>query len=146
MMLGNHSYDQPELMDILSYPGFPGDGLNPLARELIAAKLNIANEAGHECVDGFITQADLIIGDLVPKPVGNDTIPIGNVQNLINDLASYNKGELCCAEHCALEEDQRDQEPSGRGATPIAPEKLDARYRANFRPANQKPSSSLQKF
>jgi hypothetical protein len=111
MTLGNHTYDKPQLLAILSYPGFPGDGLNPLAREMIAAKLNIATGAGHECVDGFITQAQLIIGDLVPKPIGNDAIPEGNVRDLINDLAGYNKGELCCAEHCIL------QAPVQKGGT-----------------------------
>ena len=100
MTLGNHSYDEPDLVEIMNYPGDAGDGLSPLARELIAAKLNIANGAGHECVDGYIMQADIIIGDLVPRPVGNDTIPIGNVQGLINNLGFYNKGEMCCAARC----------------------------------------------
>jgi hypothetical protein len=90
-------------LDILEYPGFPNDGLNPLCRELVAARLNIANGAGHDCADAFITQAQLIIGDLVPKPIGNDAIPEGNIRDLINGVARYNKGELCCAEHCTVE-------------------------------------------
>jgi hypothetical protein len=101
LALGNVSYNEGQLRDILDYPGFPNDGLNPLARELIAAKLNIAAGAGHDCVDEFITQADSIIGHLVPKPVGDDTIPMGNVQELVRELANYNKGELCCATHCS---------------------------------------------
>ncbi len=70
----------------MNYPGFPGDGLNPMARELISAKLNIANGAGHECIDDAIVQVDAIIGNLIPKPVGNDTIPIGNVQGFVDHL------------------------------------------------------------
>jgi hypothetical protein len=104
MALGNNTYDKPECLDILEYPGFPNDGLNPLARELVAAKLNIGAGAGHECADAFVTQADLIIGGLVPKPIGDDVIPIGNVQGLINDLANYNKGQLCCASRCQTEQ------------------------------------------
>ena len=100
MQLGNHTYDEQDAVDIINYPSDSGDGLSPLARELIAAKLNIANGARHDCIDTEIAQADLIIGTLVPRPVGNDTIPIGNVQDLINNLAVYNKGELCCATHC----------------------------------------------
>ena len=101
MNLGNVAYTKEQLLDILNYPGFPGDGLNPMARELVSAKLNIANGAGHECIDDAIVQADSIIGNLIPKPVGNDTIPIGNVQGFIDHLSNYNKGDLCCATHCS---------------------------------------------
>jgi len=72
-----------------------------MARELISAKLNVANGAGHECIDDTITQVDSIIGNLVPEPVGNDTIPLGNVQGFIDVLTNYNKGDLCCAMHCS---------------------------------------------
>ena len=54
MSLGNVAYTKEQLLDILNYPGFPGDGLNPMARELVSAKLNIANGAGHECIDDAI--------------------------------------------------------------------------------------------
>ena len=101
MNLGNVAYTKEQLLDILNYAGFPGDGLNPMARELVSAKLNVANGAGHECIDDAIVQADAIIGNLIPKPVGNDTIPIGNVQGFIDNLSSYNKGDLCCATHCS---------------------------------------------
>jgi hypothetical protein len=99
--LGSNAYTEEELRDILEYPGTAGDDLNPLARELIAAKLNIAAGAGHECVDDLVSEADELIGDLVPLPVGTDTItPTPELENLIFQLSQYNKGQSCCASHC----------------------------------------------
>lgn len=79
------------------------NGLVAVGQEQIAAKLNIANGTNHECIDGTIADVDALIGDLVIPPIGNGFIPLGNVEGFRNRLASYNKGQLCCAAHCNVE-------------------------------------------
>lgn len=102
MLLGSNLYEKPDLILIIEFVSQDlGDGLSPLARELIAAKLNMAAGADHDCIDDIIRQADEAIGDLVPEPVGDDTMPNPPfITNLIFQLSQYNKGELCCATHC----------------------------------------------
>lgn len=103
MTLGNNSYDKPDLILIIEFVSHDlSDGLSPLARELIAAKLNIANGAAHDCIDDIIADAEQAIGNLVPEPVGDDTLPNPPfITNLIFQLSQYNKGNLCCAGHCS---------------------------------------------
>jgi hypothetical protein len=76
-----------------------GNCLISLAHQLIAAKLNIANGAPHDCIDQTIIEADQLIGDLVVPPVGSGTLPC-NISNYIEALTSYNEGTSGCATHC----------------------------------------------
>ena len=77
------------------------NGLIAVAQEQIAAKLNIANSASSDCIVQTVTDVDVLIGNLVIPPVGSGFIPLGNVQGYVNQLAHYNKGDLCCATHCS---------------------------------------------
>jgi len=77
------------------------NGLIAVAQEEIAAKLNIANGAHFDCIAQTVTDVDVLIGNLVIPPIGSGFIPLGNVQGYVNQLAQYNKGDLCCAMHCS---------------------------------------------
>jgi hypothetical protein len=77
------------------------NGLIAVAKEQIAAKLNIANGANFDCIEQTVTDVDVLIGNLVIPPIGSGFIPLDNVQEYVNQLAQYNKGDLCCAMHCS---------------------------------------------
>ncbi len=100
LQLGNVIYDREELQSIMDESS--GDnGLIAVAKEQIAAKLNIANGANFDCIEQTVTDVDVLIGNLVIPPIGSGFIPLGNVQGYVNQLAQYNKGDLCCAMHCS---------------------------------------------
>ena len=99
--LGSTTYTRDQCLTIMN-EDIGNNGLIAIAQQEIAAKLNVANGAAHECIDKEMIQAELLIADLVVPPFGDGFIPLGNVQDLVNDLARYNKGEDCCAEHCTL--------------------------------------------
>jgi hypothetical protein len=110
LQLGNVSYDQQQLLDILHQP-VRGNGLVSLAHHLIAAKLNIANGADPSCIQQTIADADALIGDLVVPPVGDGYLAPRDVEALKDMLEDYNEGRLC-APSC-------DQSPPPT-ATPMA--------------------------
>ena len=94
------SYTQAELLAIFNTPA-ASNGLISLAHQLIAAKLNVANGAGCEAVDGSIAAADAAIGNLVVPPVGSGSLLPGSTSALTAALTAYNEGELeGCADHC----------------------------------------------
>jgi hypothetical protein len=99
LMLGNVSYTKDQLCSILNQD-VRGNCLISLAHQLIAAKLNIANNAPHDCIDATITAVDQLIGDLVVPPVGNDSLPC-NISGFIDALDNFNSGKLDCAPHCS---------------------------------------------
>jgi hypothetical protein len=103
VQIGNRIYTADEAEQVMG-ENINGNGLVQLAQQEIAAKLNIANGAGHDCIDDTIPQVDVFIGDLVVPPIGNGFITIGNVEAFYIPLVRYNKGELCCARHCTSEE------------------------------------------
>src|SRR5262249_6514274 len=70
LQLGNITYNQKQLLSILTQP-VRGNGLISLAFQEIAAKLNIANGAGASCIQQTLANADALIGDLAIPPVGN---------------------------------------------------------------------------
>jgi hypothetical protein len=92
--LGNHVYDQEQLLSILHQP-VRGNGLVLLAHQLIAAKLNIANGADGSCIEQTLADADALIGDLVVPPVGDGYLRPRDVSGLANTLHQYNEGALC---------------------------------------------------
>lgn len=105
-MLGNVNYNQQQLLDIFDEP-VAGNCLISLAHQLIAAKLNIANGAPHDCIDQTITEVDQLIGDLVVPPIGNGFLEC-NISGYIEALTSFNEGTSGCANHC---DDRNDRPP-----------------------------------
>lgn len=91
LMLGNRLYSKTELLSILGQP-VQMNGLVLLARQLIAAKLNIANGANPSDISVTIAQADALIGDLVVPPVGDDQLDPSEVSVLADVLNDYNTG------------------------------------------------------
>jgi hypothetical protein len=91
MFLGNRFYTQGELQAILSQ-GKTSNGLAILARQLIAAKLNIANGANPVTIQATVDNADALIGFLVVPPVGSDFLPIGLIRDVTQTLDNYNNG------------------------------------------------------
>ena len=110
LQLGNVTYDQQQLLDILHQP-VRGNGLVSLAHHLIAAKLNIAAGADPSCIEETIAEADALIGDLVVPPVGDGYLTPRDVEAIKDILEDYNEGRLC-APSC-------DQSPEPT-ATPMA--------------------------
>jgi hypothetical protein len=97
LQLGNHSYSQQELLSILQQ-SIHGNGLVSLARQEIAAKLNIANGADGSCIEQTLVNVDALIGNLIIPPVGNGFLrPTGYERT----LSLYNGGSLC-APSCVL--------------------------------------------
>ena len=94
LQLGNVTYDQQQLLDILRHP-VRGNGLVSLAHHLIAAKLNIANGADPSCIQQTIADADALIGDLVVPPIGDGFLAPSDVEALKDTLEDYNEGRLC---------------------------------------------------
>jgi len=91
LQLGNRTYNRQELQSILHQPP-RGDTLVQLARQEIAAKLNIANGADQSCVAQILAAADASIGNLVIPPVGNGHLPL---TSYVRILGLYNGGGMC---------------------------------------------------
>jgi hypothetical protein len=94
------TYTKDELCAILNEP-VNGRCLVSLAHQLIAAKLNIANGAPHDCIDETISEVDQLIGDLVSPPIGDGYLPC-NISGYIQTLTDFNEGNLQCAQHCHI--------------------------------------------
>jgi hypothetical protein len=91
LTLGNVSYTQRQLLQILWRPG-RGNGLCMLARQLIAAKLNVASGASGATVAQTIADSDAMIGDLVVPPCGNGFLAPAATDDYTASLTSYNEG------------------------------------------------------
>jgi hypothetical protein len=94
LQLGNVTYTQQQLLDILHEP-VRGNGLLILAHQLIAAKLNIAAGADPSCIQETIAAADALIGDLVIPPVGNGYLSPRDAAHLAGILGQFNEGGMC---------------------------------------------------
>jgi hypothetical protein len=94
LQLGNVTYTQQQLLAILHEP-VRGNGLLILAKQEIAAKLNIANGADGSCIQQTLAEADALIGDLVIPPIGNGHLRPPEVSPTAGILANYNEGNLC---------------------------------------------------
>jgi hypothetical protein len=92
------AYNQNQLLQILNQP-VQGNCLVSVAHQLIAAKLNIANDAPHDCIDQTISEVDALIGDLVVPPIGDGFLAC-NISGYIEALTAYNEGTSECAVHC----------------------------------------------
>jgi hypothetical protein len=93
LTLGSVSYADLQLLSIFNTPA-QGNGLLPLAHQLIAAKLNIANGADPTDVALAISDADALIGSLVVPPVGSAFLSPSATSTLVQALTAYNKGVI----------------------------------------------------
>jgi len=93
MTLGTVTYDQRQLLQILYRPTRV-NGLAVLAKQLITAKLNIANGASGATVAQTIANADAMIGNQVVPPCGNGFMSPSSTEGLCGTLVTYNEGEL----------------------------------------------------
>ena len=98
LQLGNNTYNRQQLQSILENP-VRTNGLVLLAKQEIAAKLNIAIGADGSCIAQTLAAADALIDGLVIPPVGNGFLRVRDVTFYMSTLARYNAGALC-APHC----------------------------------------------
>ena len=105
LILGSQTYTQSELMTILRTPiGYRrrADASLILARQLIAAKLNLANGSDPTPVASTIADADSLLSAFAGKLPYNVKPSSATGQTMVNDanvLDSYNNGQLtaeCC--------------------------------------------------
>jgi hypothetical protein len=66
-----------------------------LAKQEIAAKLNIANGADGSCIQQTLADADALIGNLVIPPIGDGYLRPRDVSPTAGILGAYNEGNLC---------------------------------------------------
>ena len=95
-MLGSQIYNMTELLAILNTPS-GGDASLILAKQLIAAKLNIANGSDPTPVSGTITHADNLLSMFsgkLPYNVKPSSIIGQMMVNDANTLDNYNNGLL----------------------------------------------------
>ncbi len=102
--LGSVNYTKAQLLSILNQP-VQGNGLVLLSRQLIAAKLNIANGADPDDIADKIAAADALIGSKAVPPVGTDSVPTSDVSAIADMIAMYNEGVIGPG-HCDEEGDE----------------------------------------
>jgi hypothetical protein len=93
LTLGNTFFSNAQLLLILNEPA-QGNKLLILAHQLIAAKLSIANGADPSAAAATITLADLLIGALLPPPIGSDDLPENPATAYANLLDDFNNGVI----------------------------------------------------
>ncbi len=72
------------------------NGLLQLAKQLIAAKLNIiCLNADDDCITQTVADSDIVIGNNVIPPIGNGCMRPEDVSNLVTILTQYNIGHMC---------------------------------------------------
>lgn len=98
MEVGDVNYSASQLDDILDQPS-GGNALLILAKQLIAAKLNVLNGADDSEIADEIAEADDLIGSLVVPPVGAGNVSPASalgmqMTSVAGELDDYNNGEL----------------------------------------------------
>lgn len=91
LWLGSVEYNAAQLLAIFN-ASVGGNGLIALAKQLIAAKLNIANGADSSAIDASVVAADALIGGLVVPPVGSGSLAPSVTSSLTTALMNYNEG------------------------------------------------------
>lgn len=91
LLLGTVAYTKAQLISILNLEN-NGNGLLQLARQLIAAKLNILDGADPTAISATIAAADALIGGLISPPVGAGFLSPSSTSALIDALSQYNQG------------------------------------------------------
>jgi cysteine-rich repeat protein len=92
--LGSVSYTSAQLLEILRTP-VGGNGLISLAHQLIAAKLNVANNADDTDIEDEIAAADALIGGLVIPPIGAGNLHPSETSSLVGELDEFNNTGEC---------------------------------------------------
>lgn len=92
LTLGSVSYTKAQLLSILNTAA-GGNGLIILAKQLIAAKLNILNGGDPAPIQSWVAAADAMIGSLVVPPVGSGFLSPSSVNSIKNKLDDYNTGK-----------------------------------------------------
>jgi hypothetical protein len=130
MYLGNTQYTPDQLCSILE-ANAGGNYLIALAHQLIAAKMNVANNTDTPCQDVLddIAAADVLIGDLVVPPVGGGSLSSAEGSALNDALTAFNEGDRCGGNwlHC-----DTDPTPGARSPASVEPSswgKVKADYR-----------------
>lgn len=93
LMIGNYTYSQDELNDIMDVPNKEGNNLVIFSQQLIAAKLNVANGAGTTEIGEAIAEADDLIGDLKVLVDSFTTDQKTTANRLKSVLEAYNETE-----------------------------------------------------
>jgi hypothetical protein len=107
MSLGTNFYSLAQLCAILN-PGESGNCLRQLARQLIAAKFNVAWGASCPLATSAIACAEAVIGSKNINPTPSTTGPACNAANgacpsinsIQNSLNDFNNGYPGCPAHC----------------------------------------------
>jgi hypothetical protein len=104
LTLGSIIYQQDDLLSLLAKP-VKGDASISLAKQLIAAKLNLANGTEETPVESVIASADTLIGaSNLPMGVKSRTALGRSMTQQSSLLDSYNNGKL--TSDCSTLEDQ----------------------------------------
>ncbi len=105
LVLGSQTYSQSELLSLLKMPVKNGDASILLARQLIAAKLNIANGSDPAPIEATIATADSELSAFagkLPYKVKTSTSTGHTLQRTAQILSRYNGGEM--TPHCEHEQ------------------------------------------
>ena len=94
LKLGNVEYTKAELLAIFRQP-VAGNGLISLAHQLIAAKLNVANNADGSDIADEIVAADALIGGLKVPPSGTGWLSPSATSSLTGKLDTFNNTGEC---------------------------------------------------
>lgn len=98
MELGDTNYSAAQLDDILDQPS-GGNALLILAKQLIAAQLNVLNGADDSQIADEIAEANALIDGLVVPPVGSSNVAPASALGMqmtavASELDDYNNGEM----------------------------------------------------
>ncbi len=99
LTLGTVTYTKTQLLAILGQPAV-GNGLVSLAKQLIAAKLNILNGASSLLIADRIAAVDQMIGSLVPAPLGTGFLAPSLTSTLTERLDDFNN-EMESLQQCS---------------------------------------------
>ena len=91
LKLGTVTYTKSQLLQILDDPT-KGNGLVSLAKQLIAARLNVYNGADGTPIASSLAAADALIGGLVVPPIGTDGLYPSVTSDITQALDDYNNG------------------------------------------------------
>jgi uncharacterized repeat protein (TIGR01451 family) len=136
LFLGNqaNTYNKAQLLAILNQP-VRGNGLVALAHQLIAAKLNVANDADGSCIASTIAAADALIGSKRIPPHSTKSVSANAVSALVSSLDDYNNG-LLCVPHCDDLEAPIQLATSSNEAASLTKQQLKAAKKAAKQAAN----------
>lgn len=97
--LGNMNYSMNALVALLKAKP-KGDKSIILAKQLIAAKLNVAGGSDPSCIQSTIDAADAWIIQYAASGLPGNVSSWNDGQDLKDDLDAYNNGESSCANYC----------------------------------------------